>query len=174
MAKPKLFYRVLNVDTGRYYTGKAVWVTNPKYDNKYDSKYNAWYPEQSISRDKLQKYSQFYTIGNDNKYREISSYNKKLDFTAEDMAPWMRNRACYWSEEGKMYDTRKGAELVLSSLTRTSKKLRSNKVDFLLNAPPEAAKYRLVACKYDIIEVPLEDEVKILQPSKDDQQKVNE
>jgi len=174
MEKPKIFYRIQNVETGRYYTGKAQWISNPKYDNKYDSKYNSWYPEQSISRDKLAKYSKFYTVRSDNKYQEVSSYNKKLDFAADEMAPWMKNRACYWSDEGKMYDTRKGAELVMSSLTSTSKKLRSNKVDFILNAPPEAAKYKLVACKYDIIEVPLEDEVKILQPSTTDQQKVNE
>lgn len=158
MVKNKIFYRIQNIETKRYYAGKATYVANPNYDSNYDSKYNYWNPQDCLSIEQINQYKKFYSLDRNNVYREIHYYNKELDFDASELPPWIKHKSCYWSDEGKMYDTRKGAELVLSGLTKTSKKLRANKVDFLLNAPPKAAKYKLTACKLEIVEVQLEDE----------------
>lgn len=174
MENKKIFYRIKNVETGKYYTGSSIWVKNPNFDA---TKAQAFHPHDNLQtaqgRLALKKYPKFFNTDYNGNPRFVGYYNKKFEYELSELPPWIQNFTQYWNEEGKLYTSRTGAELTLSHLTKTSKKLRTNKVDFLLNAPKEASKYKIIPCKMDIVELSSEDEAKILQSGKESQQKVD-
>lgn len=169
----KTGFVIKNTKTGKYYTGKAVFVNNPNFQkDTWDYRghttsfggiafnMNSWTfhhgpPEpgklKPVTEKEKEMYPQFYR--HNSWAGHLEEYVTPLGSDGTNAPPWMERVACYWGDEPKVISNEKAAKKILSIVTGTYYKDRDNPTTALLYLPNIVHDFKIVQVKVNIIEV---------------------
>lgn len=166
---------IKNVKTGKVYTGKAQYVDNPNYQpDTWDHRGNGYYfnyggmpsnfsqafqqsssttvkvPKPVTEKDKEQ-WPIFYRPSPWT--MELTEMSIPCGSDGTNGPPWMKRIANYWGDKPKVFNTKKAADKILSTITKTYYKDRNNATTALLYLPDNVHDFKIVQVEVQIIEV---------------------
>lgn len=120
-----IIYRIKSTRTGMYYN-KRGWVRNSLYNKEILT-----FPNE---KDQIDSYDLLEEDDYEGHKNHAEKYNRS----------YFNPR---FSPLGDIFYSRRGAEQVLTSLTKTNKKTRSTKAGLILHGTEKASYYKIVKCK---------------------------